>query len=386
MANMAKSDSLYKKTAETIYNSLVISKTAPGARLLPIKILANNYNISYLTTQRALSCLQKDGYLTSKRGSGTYVTEKILDSNSKRIQMNTAATDQIPITEIMESADQKSRSIGIILPYWMKEHGELAYHKIIRGFLNGIDTLNWRVEMINNFSHQASNPGFVNKIIEKRLDGILWLSPQIEHKMNIMRLIDHNLHVVGIGRVFSDLPFISIFTDLNDLAKKIVNKYWNPAKKMVLLIGPTGGLLMDENSCTFAEGIKNALRLRNYELPEENIGTTAIFTPGCREMERLTIDFLNRHSDADIIICYNEELLSAIGKLDAGDFWKSPQPIILSINADFGLKIEKAGRIPVIPANLPLENMGAAAAHNFKEKWTSQPMQPFDITALSPEI
>ncbi len=387
MADVTKADSLYKRTAEKIYSSLVINKANPGEKLLPIKILCKNYDISYLTAQRAISYLQKEGILISKRGSGTYLTEKILDeAKNKRIQMIAGSSPQTPVTEIMESMERKSRSIGIIFPYWMKEHGEFAYHKIVRGFLNSIDTLNWRVEMINNFSHQASHPDFVDKIIEKRIDGILWLSPQIEHKMNIMRLIDHNLYVVGVGRAFPELPFKSIFADFDELAKKIVKKYWKSGKKVVLLIGPTEGLLRDENSCTFAEKMKEALRLENFELPDENIGATAIFTPGCKELEKLTIDFLSHHADADIIVCYHEEFLSAIEKLDNQNFWKSPRPTILSINADFGLRIEKAGTIPVNLINLPLESLGTVAARNFKEKWTSEPLEPFDIKVLSPEL
>lgn len=385
MTNSTKANSLYRQTAERIYSSLITSNAHPGTRLLPIKTLAKQYKISYLTTQRALNFLQQEGLLVAKRGSGTYVTDKIQDKTMATRNGEPSNSVTIPVTEAAEPDELKSHSIGIILPYWMKEHGELAYHKIIRGFLNGLDTLNWRVEMINNISHEASDPQFIETIITKRLDGVLWLSPQIEHKMNIMRLLDHHLHVVGIGRVFPDLPFDSLFVDFADLAQQIIDRFWQPDKKTVLLLGPAAGLLRDENSCAFAEEFKKALGRQGGQLPDENIGHTAIFTPGCKELEKLTIDFLSQHPDADILACYHEEFLSAIGKLDQQGFWKNPQPVIVSINADFGLRIKQAGRMPVLTVNLPLENLGKAAALKFREKWTTRPEGQVDTRAALPE-
>lgn len=343
-------------TYEKIRRDLIENNVPAGTKLVSIQELAKKYNVSYLTAQRAVKLLQKDGYLRSRRGDGTYVTEKITGSE--------------PDTQ-KKNITKRVHSIGVIMPYWMDDSGALAFHRINRGFLSRLDGKKWRIEMINNEFHEAAKPDFVDKILQKGLDGIFWVAPQPEHQMNIMRLIDKGMLVVGSGRRFPDLPFVSTFADFPDMGKKIAeycvkNKY----TKIIVLCGILKGELKDANSANFVKNISEALKEKNIELPDENIGQAAIFTRDNSVLNALGRIFLEKHADAEVIISYHEEFFPIIEELDSKNFWQDPTSmIIIDVNAEFGFNRKQVGRIPVASISLPLENMGTAAAMEFEKKW-----------------
>jgi hypothetical protein len=107
---------------------------------------------------------------------------------------------------------------------------------------------------------------------------------------------------------------------------------------------------------------------------DNQIGKTAVFTSGFKAdssiLRTLTLDFLRQHADAGLIICYHDEFLPIIEELDNEGFWKDPvNSRIISINAEFGLQQDHAGRIPVAMVHMPLENLGISASLEFQKEW-----------------
>ncbi len=359
------------------------NKLAPGTKLKPIHELAKQYKVSYLTAQKAVKLLQNEGVVISRRGDGTYVA----DIAAKRAL---GGMEQVPpAVPTVGSGPQTARqgvaecSIGIIMPYWMSDQGAMAFHRITKGFLNHIDRHHWRVEMINSAYHEAALPNFVDKIVARDLKGIFWVTPQPEHQMNMMRLMDRGVATVAAGRRFPDLPLKSFFADMTDLAEKMVDYCLKRNhKKIILLTGLIEGQEADANSVTIVKEVRKALKAKGRELPDSNIGQAAIFTYENKVLEILVRHFLQQHSDADTIISYHEEFFPIIEALDKQDFWpRAEKMIIMNVNGEFAFNRNCIGRVPVTRISLPLENMGVASAREFENLWLNQESDhPVDLS------
>ena len=388
-----------RDTCEKIYADMAGSKLTPGTKLKPIHELAKQYKVSYLTAQKAVKMLQEDGVVISRRGDGTYVANisaKNTNGGRQEVPPEPEAVSIGPLKKAVPAGPQTSIkavteiSIGIIMPYWMSDQGAMAFHRITKGFLNRIDKHRWRVEMINNAYHEAALPDFVEKIVAQNLNGIFWVAPQPEHQMNIMRLIDRGVATVAAGRSFPDLPLKSFFTDMTDLAEKMVDYCLKKNhKKIILLTGLTEGQEADANSVTIVTEMRKALKAKGIELPDSNIGQAAIFTHENKVLEILARHFLLQHPDADTIISYHEEFFPIIAELDEQNFWpNSENMIIMDVNGEFAFNRNRIGRIPVTRIGLPLENMGAASAREFEKLWLDQSVNhkvDLSVRLISPE-
>ncbi len=369
-------NSASNKVCVEICSELAKNSLAAGTKLKSIQKIAKQYNVSYLTAQRAIKEMQEVGIVESRRGDGTYLTEeskKFLNSFLKQNQSN----------DLPQKTARKTYSIGLVLPYWMeiKNEGAMAFHRLTKAFVGEIDKHNWRVEIINNAYHEAARPDFVDKLVQKELDGVYWIAPQPEHKMNLMRLVDKGIHVVTTGRNFSDIPLTTIFVDFGDMAKKVAEYCaGNNRKNVVVLCGVLDGELKDENSAKFISELRCALSSTDIELTDEQVGQVAVFTPDNQILTQLTRNFLEKHPGADTIISYHEEFFPMIEELDAKNFWENPGDMkIVDVNAEFGFNKTQVGRIPVTRILMPLEDMGRASAIDFEKKWLGSGKDLFDL-------
>ena len=75
---------IYYQIKQTIRNWILNKEYNPGARIPSENELAERFNVSRLTVRQAISQLAQEGFLTSRRGDGTYITGNVnlLDSYS----------------------------------------------------------------------------------------------------------------------------------------------------------------------------------------------------------------------------------------------------------------------------------------------------------------
>ncbi|MGM0126358.1 hypothetical protein IGI37_003787 [Enterococcus sp. AZ194] len=179
---------LYEKIYKDIKQKIV-SGEYPKKFLLPSeKALAKAYNVSTITTKRALAILVEEGYITRKKGRGTFVNEVPTPASS---------------TEI------KPYSIGVIL-------SEITAHYGIE-LLNSIEsTLSKKANMILKISHEKDilEEKAVNDLIEAQVDGIVVL-PRVGDLVNkeLVHLAVSDFPIVMIDRTIQVLQQPSVVTD-----------------------------------------------------------------------------------------------------------------------------------------------------------------------------
>lgn len=101
----ASPDPLYKQIAKQIKNNILTGELSPGELLPSIRALAKELQISVITTKKAYEELEREGFIESVAGKGSYVashSSTIL--KEKRLKI---------IEEKLAEAVAESRALGI---------------------------------------------------------------------------------------------------------------------------------------------------------------------------------------------------------------------------------------------------------------------------------
>ena len=79
-------EALYLQIAQTIKQQLAVGDRSPGERLPPVRQVARQNGINFNTVARAYRLLEEEGWLTTRQGRGTFVTEILPDEGLQPFQ------------------------------------------------------------------------------------------------------------------------------------------------------------------------------------------------------------------------------------------------------------------------------------------------------------
>ena len=101
----ASDQPLYQQIKDQIKDAILSNEVHEGELLPSIRSLANDLQVSVLTTKRVYAELESEGYIITKVGKGTYVASENLEllAESKRLMVESK------LTEVWKM----SRSLGI---------------------------------------------------------------------------------------------------------------------------------------------------------------------------------------------------------------------------------------------------------------------------------
>lgn len=109
---------LYEQIEEQIKNQIISGELAEGEPLPSMRILAKELKISIITTKRAYEELERDGFIYSVMGKGSFVKDINSDIVREKIMFE--------IQELMENAVDKA-ALGRITLGELQEILELLY-------------------------------------------------------------------------------------------------------------------------------------------------------------------------------------------------------------------------------------------------------------------
>ncbi|MDI7258645.1 MAG: GntR family transcriptional regulator [Thermodesulfobacteriota bacterium] len=103
----------YYQIKETIRNWILNKEFTPGQKIPSVQKLADQFKVNHLTVRHAIEHLEQEGFLVSKRGSGTFVSnnEALISSMSTEI---TGFMDEIFYQ--VQKAKTKSAEMKVIEP------------------------------------------------------------------------------------------------------------------------------------------------------------------------------------------------------------------------------------------------------------------------------
>jgi GntR family transcriptional regulator len=79
---------MYYQIKETIKTQIVNKEFHPGQKIPSVERLAEQFKVNHLTVRQAIGHLEQEGFLVSKRGSGTFVSKNEHVINSLSIEVS----------------------------------------------------------------------------------------------------------------------------------------------------------------------------------------------------------------------------------------------------------------------------------------------------------
>ena len=99
---------IYDQIATQIKNMIITEELKPGEALPSMRFLAKELRISVITTKRAYEELERDGFIETVPGKGSYVAAKNTDFIRE---------EQLRVTEMnLQQAAEAAKMAGISLP------------------------------------------------------------------------------------------------------------------------------------------------------------------------------------------------------------------------------------------------------------------------------
>ncbi|ACL20306.1 GntR family transcriptional regulator [Desulfitobacterium sp. LBE] len=103
---------IYEQITSQIKNLIITGELKPGEALPSMRLLAKELRISVITTKRAYEDLERDGFIQSIMGKGSFVaaqnTEFIREEHLRKVEeylqkaIETAKLSDISLEELME--------------------------------------------------------------------------------------------------------------------------------------------------------------------------------------------------------------------------------------------------------------------------------------------
>ena len=357
---MMNTKSLPFQIAEKIISDIRGAKLTPGAKLPPLRNLAKDYEISYVTAQRALKILQDKNYVESKSGGGTYIAEKILVHTPKeKLHLNANSSNE--------------KKIGILLPTWAATSGGASVYETIESFTEICTNNNWIVELINSTPNDINSISLVKKIYQKNFDGLVWLTPLTMHKWILDELAHRVSCLVVSERPFENIGINSIHIDYDSLAKKMLELFVKRKhRKITIFSGQYEEVWADPHSTVIIEAIRKAAESAGIDFDEKCYCQT--FPLPQREAGMIIHQFFQEHNDRNAIVCLHNEYLKLIIKeiSHLHTNLKDDFTIIDTCYQSNPFYIDNVNNVEIFRIRRPNRNVGIAIGNIFERNWLNK--------------
>lgn len=97
-------DPFYKQIEDQIRVEILSGRLKSGVRLPSVRALADQLNVSVITTKRAYDNLESEGIIVTRQGQGTYVAQLELE----RLQVEKASEIRKDLYSLLEKAKEVS--------------------------------------------------------------------------------------------------------------------------------------------------------------------------------------------------------------------------------------------------------------------------------------
>lgn len=98
---------IYEQIVKQVQRQIIAGTLKPGSALPSIRKLAVDLHISVITTKRAYDELERDGFINTVGGKGSFVAEQSQDLLTEKKMR--------AVEKLLSSAVQEARSLGIPL-------------------------------------------------------------------------------------------------------------------------------------------------------------------------------------------------------------------------------------------------------------------------------
>ncbi|WP_105615593.1 GntR family transcriptional regulator [Vallitalea okinawensis] len=257
---------LYKKIYKTVVDKIMNKEYVEGDKLPTENELAQEYDVSRITSKKALDQLALDGYIKRIQGKGSYVLSIDEAKINKGIDKN----------QPFNQSDDDHLLIGIVMSDFNSSYGV----DILSGMELEVEKNNSFMIVKRSFDDQTLEKNVIDKLINIGVDGLVIIPVHGEfYNPTILKLILDEFPVVVVDRQLKGLPASFVGTNNILAAEKAVNYLFQKGHRNIAHVSaPIQNTPLKDR----VEGIKKSYSENGVVWNDSNLWLTNItnYVPG----------------------------------------------------------------------------------------------------------
>lgn len=305
---------LYEQIYKYVFDKIKNEELKSGDRVPSEKELADQFNVSRITSKKALEILSANGLIERVQGKGSFVAKNLPDLGD---------------SFLMQHKDPQSwKLIGLILPDFADSYGL----RLIHGVEERCSELGGRMLMKITYDKREEEEAAIRSFLQIGVDGFIIFPVHGEHyNSELLRLVLDKHPLVFVDRYLKGLAACSVYTDNRSAAFDLTKVLLDQGHTEVGFIS-----LPVENTSTIEDriqGYTDALVQYGQRLNPKYLMTNLYSSvPRSFEERNVQVDFekvkkfveLNPELTAFVAVEYNlalilREVLLSMGKAIPGD-------------------------------------------------------------------
>jgi len=268
---------LYEQIYEYIFKQITTGELKAGERVSSEKELAIQFNVSRITTKKALESLAQAGLITRMRGRGSFVSE--IDHSLKN------STESMEKKIMIETA-RHTRIIGLLLPDISETYG----FRLFRSIEEKTSALGYHIIVKFTNDKQEEEEKVIQSLIRSGVDGLIVFPVHGKHySTELLRLVIDGFPLVLVDRYMRGIPACSVHTNNEKACEELTDYLLDKGhREIALLSTPT------ENTTTLEDrlnGFSNAFIKRGLGLNPYHFVTNLFSTlPKSFESHNIKVD------------------------------------------------------------------------------------------------
>ena len=281
MSHETSSKPMYEQIFEALREQIISRKYAPGERIPSEKELGEAYNVSRITSKKALEMLTQHGYIVRQPGRGSFVSEHF-------------GSEATP-TAAAQGAAKPRRSLGQpLIGLVMTDFGDSYGTGLIYGMEEASRQHDGYLVLRRSLGVIASEEEAIRGLLELGVDGLIIFPAQGEYfNAEILKLVIGQYPFVLLDRHLKGVSASSISTDNAAAAKRMIEYLFELGHTRISLLTtpPQDTTAIEERIEGFIQAHAENGIVADRSLWMEQITATlpAAFVPENKEKEKENI-------------------------------------------------------------------------------------------------
>lgn len=290
---MEEEKCLYQTVYSTLQERIRTGKIQPGERLPAEKVLAEEFEVSRITVQKAMSMLVQDGYVVRRPGRGSFATMNAKAGEGEKGE---------------EGADhgEGPRMIGLVMEDFSASFGL----ELLKAIEEEADREGYSLCIKRSCGDQKREKRMLETLLEMGVKGILVMPTHGQHyNREILKMVGEGIPVVFLDRYLEGLPVPFVGTDNRKAIMGLIDYLLQEGyRRMALLTAKAADAVSLEKRI---DGFEEKLRCGSAEgvtwegFLLDTIRSTIPDVKSRQSMEadaERIEDFLREHRDLDAVI------------------------------------------------------------------------------------
>ncbi|MBT2698566.1 substrate-binding domain-containing protein [Bacillus sp. ISL-40] len=219
---------LYEKIYLNLLNQIETGQLKPRDQVPTEKELADQYQVSRITSKKALEKLVQIGAIERIRGKGSFVSNTLPDFGAISPKTNSEQRDHL-IQEMNEL-------IGLIIPEFFRDCFGRQILSIIE---KRCSELKFNLLVKVTYGSQEEEEDAINTMVQQQVKGIIIFPVHGHHyTTSLLRLVLEGFPLVLIDRYLKGIPACAVYTDNHTAAQSLTEFLFTRGHEHIAFVSP----------------------------------------------------------------------------------------------------------------------------------------------------